>query len=216
MEFFDGATSLGTFPLNGSGQASFTTSTLTVATHSITAKYLGNGNYNESTSSALNQEVQKADTTTARGLLGPTRQCFNGQSVTFTATVTSGRHRRRRADGDGDVQGRGDHHPGTRDAPTPAGQATLHHLHPVGGQPTRSRPSNGGSGNHNGEPSGGAEPGGGSEAATTTARASSVNPSVFGQSVTFTATVTASRPGRDADGHGRRSRTARDRGDRAR
>ena len=41
VEFFDGATSLGTSTLNGSGQASFATSTLTVAMHSITAKYLG-------------------------------------------------------------------------------------------------------------------------------------------------------------------------------
>ena len=85
VEFFDGATSLGTSTLNGSGQASLATSALTVATHSITAKYLGNSNYNESTSSALSQEVQKADTTTS--VASSANPSKFGQSVTFTATV---------------------------------------------------------------------------------------------------------------------------------
>ena len=86
VEFFDGATSLGTSTLNGSGQASFAASTLTVGTHSITAKYLGNSNYNESTSSALNQEVQKADTTTS--VASSANPSKFGQSVTFSATVS--------------------------------------------------------------------------------------------------------------------------------
>ena len=65
VTFKEGATTLGTGTLNGLGVATFTTSTLSVASHSITAEYGGDGNFNTSTSSALTQVVQKADTSTA-------------------------------------------------------------------------------------------------------------------------------------------------------
>lgn len=63
VEFFDGATSLGTAALNASGQATLTTSSLPVGTRSITARYLGasvgagGGGYASSTSPALNQRI---------------------------------------------------------------------------------------------------------------------------------------------------------------
>ena len=63
VQFFDGATSLGTVALNASGQATLTTSTLPVGTRSITAQYLGatvgagGGGYAVSTSPVFNQRI---------------------------------------------------------------------------------------------------------------------------------------------------------------
>jgi len=48
---------LGTATLNGAGQASITTSSLSVGSHSITAAYSGNGSFTASTSAALIQVV---------------------------------------------------------------------------------------------------------------------------------------------------------------
>src|SRR4029077_17880153 len=64
VTFKDGTTILGTGTLNASGQATFSTSSLSVASHSITAEYSGDGNFFGSTSSALTQVVNKANTTT--------------------------------------------------------------------------------------------------------------------------------------------------------
>ncbi|PYT00800.1 MAG: hypothetical protein DMF63_05700 [Acidobacteria bacterium] len=68
VEFFNGASSLGTSPLNGSGQASISTSALTAGNHNITAHYqgatvgAGGGGYAGSTSPVLVQVVQVAPT----------------------------------------------------------------------------------------------------------------------------------------------------------
>ena len=56
VEFYDGATLLGTATL-AAGVATFTISTLSAGSHSITAHYAGNLNYNTSVSSAVNQVV---------------------------------------------------------------------------------------------------------------------------------------------------------------
>jgi hypothetical protein len=53
----DGSTTLGTGSVNGSGVATFTTSTLSVAVHPITATYGGNSNFLGSTSATLSQTV---------------------------------------------------------------------------------------------------------------------------------------------------------------
>src|SRR4029079_1551996 len=45
VTFLDGATSLGTGTLNGSGVATLSTSTLSVATHNLTANYGGSATY---------------------------------------------------------------------------------------------------------------------------------------------------------------------------
>jgi hypothetical protein len=60
VTFNDGATTLGTGTLNPSGEATFTTSSLSVGSHSITAVYGGDGNFLTSTSSALTQAVNKS------------------------------------------------------------------------------------------------------------------------------------------------------------
>ena len=57
VTFTDGATVLATVPLSG-GTAAFTTSSLTVGTHTITASYGGSPGFAASTSPALTQTVQ--------------------------------------------------------------------------------------------------------------------------------------------------------------
>jgi hypothetical protein len=85
VKFMKGKTILGTGTLS-SGSASFTTSTLPVATNAITAVYAGDSNFAPSTSTAVKQVVNKATTTTA--LASSANPSTAGQSVTFTATIT--------------------------------------------------------------------------------------------------------------------------------
>lgn len=90
VTFMDGATALGSpVTLNGSGVATLAISTLSAGTHSITAVYSGDANFEGSTSSPLSQVVltQTATTTT----LTVSASSVNvGTSVTFTAKVTAG------------------------------------------------------------------------------------------------------------------------------
>ena len=79
----DGTTTLGDGTLSG-GAATFSISSLAVASHSITAVYSGDTNFTASTSSALTQKVNQSSTTTC-GLVGQSLDL--GQSVTFTATI---------------------------------------------------------------------------------------------------------------------------------
>ena len=86
VTFFDGATSLGTVTAT-SGVAALDVSTLSVATHSLTAAYNGATDYATSTSVAMPQQVQKAST---NGTLSPSANpIIAGRSVILTATVTS-------------------------------------------------------------------------------------------------------------------------------
>ena len=56
MEFFDGATSLGSSPVSG-GSASISTAALVVGAHSLTAVYSGDASFTGSTSPAQGQTV---------------------------------------------------------------------------------------------------------------------------------------------------------------
>ena len=85
VEFREGATLLGTGTLAG-GVATFATSTLAAGTHTITAAYLGTLPYEASTSAPYDQVVVKTGTATV--VLGAPNPSFVGDSVTFTATVT--------------------------------------------------------------------------------------------------------------------------------
>ncbi len=87
VTFRDGATVLGAVALNGAGQASVATSTLAIASHSITAEYLGAPTFLASTSGALSQVVNKVGTLTA--LVSSVNPSTINQSVTVTATVTA-------------------------------------------------------------------------------------------------------------------------------
>ncbi|RYU93601.1 beta strand repeat-containing protein, partial [Emticicia agri] len=86
VTFKDGSTTLSTVALSG-GIATFSTNTLTVGTHSITATYNGDGTVEPSTSDTLSQVIN---------CLAPTGISVNnttvcpGSSVLLTATCASG------------------------------------------------------------------------------------------------------------------------------
>jgi len=87
VSFFDGIKSIGTAPLNAQGVATFSTSTLAVGTHSITAVYSGDGYYTTSTSAALQQTVVLA--TTSLTISAPTAPVNAGVAFTVNTTLTS-------------------------------------------------------------------------------------------------------------------------------
>ncbi|WP_167344252.1 Ig-like domain-containing protein, partial [Streptomyces novaecaesareae] len=78
---------MGTATLDAGGTATFTTSTLGVGTHVLTAVYSGDTAFNGSTSAVDAQTVTTADTTTALTSL-PDPSVF-GQAKVLTATVTA-------------------------------------------------------------------------------------------------------------------------------
>ena len=88
VAFYDGLTIIGTSALNGSLQASITTTDLSGGTHIITAQYLGSVGGSPSTSAELIQtvtETRTASTTTLTSSANPSNQW---RPVTFTATVS--------------------------------------------------------------------------------------------------------------------------------
>jgi hypothetical protein len=91
VQFFDGATSLGSVALSG-GVAAMMTSTLSVGSHSITAVYSGDSSYATSTSGALTQVVNGVVVSTTTSLSSSPNPSTFGQSVSLVATVkpTSG------------------------------------------------------------------------------------------------------------------------------
>jgi hypothetical protein len=68
------------------GTASFTTSSLAVGSHSITASYASNGNFSASASAALAQAVNKASTSTSISSISP-NPVVAGQPVTVSFNV---------------------------------------------------------------------------------------------------------------------------------
>src|SRR5205814_1316114 len=85
VSFRDNGTEIGTGAVDGSGVATYTTSSLAVGSHPMTAVYLGTGVFNGSTSNTLTQTVNPVNTTTS--LVSSNPSVAVGQSVTFTATV---------------------------------------------------------------------------------------------------------------------------------
>ncbi len=86
VTFYDDDTLLGSELVDGSGQATFSISTLAAGTHStITAQYDGDINFMGSTSDDYSQAVDKADTTTDVGSI-PNVSVY-GQFVTLTASI---------------------------------------------------------------------------------------------------------------------------------
>jgi hypothetical protein len=86
VTFENGSTKLGQGTLSG-GSTTFTWATLPAGTNSMTATYNGDPSHLTSTSPALIQTVEKAATTTT--VASSSNPSNPGQSVTFTATVTS-------------------------------------------------------------------------------------------------------------------------------
>ncbi|HZS45309.1 MAG TPA: Ig-like domain repeat protein, partial [Blastocatellia bacterium] len=191
VDFKDNGTTIGTGTLNGSGVATFATSALSVGNHPITAVFNGDANFPTSTGTLTNgQTVNKAASSTA--VTSSTSPSVFGQSTTFTATVTA------TSPGAGTPTGTVTFKDGT----TTLGTGTLNGSGVATFATSALTPGNhtitavfGGDGNFttstgtltNGQTV--------NTAATSTALTSSVNPTVFGQSTTFTATVTATAPG---------------------
>ena len=90
VSFFDGLTLIGTGALDGSFQASLTTTTLGSGTHAITAQYGGNAGNAPSASAPLTQTVVETRVATATTLTSGTNPSNKWRPVTFTATVSGG------------------------------------------------------------------------------------------------------------------------------
>ncbi len=194
VNFYDGATKIGSGTLAGNpAVATFAIATLTVGTHSITAVYAGDTDNSSGTSPAVSQVVNTAPSAiTLASSLNPSNF---GQNVTFTATVTA-------AAGTGNLSGTvqlQDTYNGVTTTLAPAlavnasGVATF-------------AITTLGVGQHSivATYSGDTTHATSTTAApliqvvnegTTTTLVSSVNPSIFGNTVTFTATVTATGGG---------------------
>lgn len=88
ITFLDGATMLGTAPLNGSGVATFSTSFLYVGTHDLVATYPGDFNFENSTSNTVVEVITGPPTTTVLNSVTPNPAQLT-QAVTMTASVSS-------------------------------------------------------------------------------------------------------------------------------
>jgi hypothetical protein len=89
ITFEDGGSSLGTSPVDGSGVASFTTSTLGAGSHVITAVYGGDASLASSGSAALHETVLPVASTTI-DLRTSTYPSAPGQPVWLTISVGGG------------------------------------------------------------------------------------------------------------------------------
>ena len=176
VQFLDGTTSFGSAAI-ASGSASLATSTLAVGAHSLTAVYSGDANYLTSTSAALAQAVNKAP---SRVVLTSSANPSNfGQPVTFTAALSP-------ASATGTVQFLdGTTLLGT--APIPSGSATLMVSNLAVGAHSITAVYSGDANYLTSTSAVLAQTV--NKAASSVALTSSANPSAFGQSVIFTATV---------------------------
>jgi Bacterial Ig-like domain (group 3) len=199
VNFLEGATTLASsVTLDGSDQATFTTSSLAVGNHTITASYSGDANFVASTGddSASPQVVNQAAASTITTLSSTPNPSVTGQTVTFTATVAA-------ADGTGTPTGTVNFVEGTTTLASSvtldgSDQATFTTSSLAVGSHTITA-SYSGDGNFltsTGDDSASPQVVNQAAASTITAISSTSNPSVTGQTVTFTATVAA------ADGTG--------------
>lgn len=181
VSFKDGASTLATKTLSA-GKATYTTSTLAAGDHPITVSYSGDASFAASTSGTLTQMVRGSSSTALAS--SPDPSTF-GQNVTLTATITPNS-----ATGtvtfknNGVVLG---------SSSVVSGKATLStSVLSVGAHAMAAVYSGSSTLLGSTSPSVTQTV---SRAATKTALTSSVDPTVFGQPVTFKATVTAVAPG---------------------
>ena len=186
VTFYDGTTNLGSGTLSG-GTVSLSTMFSLIGSHSIMAAYSGDPDFTASTSPTLTQTVNQADTTTV--VSSAVNPSVYGEPLTFTATVS----------------------PSSPGSGTPTGTITLYSGSTVGtgtldgGTASVTTSSLLSVGNHtikasysgdaNFDTSTGTVTETVNQDSTTTSVVSSANPSVYGQSVTLTATLTANAPG---------------------
>src|SRR5207253_2217030 len=188
VNFFDGATNLGSAALDASGQATLNIASLAVGSHSLSASYSGDGNFNPSSSANLTQTVSKGSSSTS--LISSVNPSVSGQTISLTATITAV------APAAGTPTATVTFFDGATNLGTAAldasGQATLSIASlAVGGHNLTASYS--GDGNFN--PSSSATlTQTVNQASSSTSLGSSANPSASGQSITLTATVTAVAP----------------------
>jgi hypothetical protein len=92
VQFFNGATSLGTGTVNGSGVATVTLSggtALAAGAHSLTAVYSGDGEFTTITSSSLSYTVTSGSGTVTMTFASSRNPSTYGDSITFTVLVVS-------------------------------------------------------------------------------------------------------------------------------
>ena len=187
VTFKNGAVLLGTVAV-ASGKAHLTTGILTVGAHSITATYNGSGTFLASASPALSHTVNKAASSST--VISSHNPSVFDQSVTLTATVAAV------APGSGTPTGTVTFKNGATVLGTgtlSSGKATFSTSALAVG-PHSITAVYGGSINYNTSTSA-VLTDTVNKAASSTTVISSHNPSLFGQSVTFTATVAAVAPG---------------------
>jgi hypothetical protein len=177
VTFKDGSTTLGTGTVSA-GIATYSSSSLAVGPHSITASYSGDVNYNNSGSTTVTQTVSKANTTAA--LASSANPSTYGSSATFTVTVSPATATGTVTFADGGT---------TLGTGTVSGGIATYSSSSLAAGSHSITASYGGDGNYNGSAST-ALTQTVNKANTTAALASSVNPSTYGSSATFTATVT--------------------------
>ena len=172
--------------LNAGGQATCSTSALAVGLHAnITAGYHGDSNFNGSSSAAYSQTVNRAGTTTT--LSSSANPSVIGQAVTFTATVNGASPTGVVTFKDG-----GTNVTGCVNLASSGGSAVCQVASPVFGTHAITADYSGDASN---QASSGLFPHVVNKASTTTSMIASVNPSLVGNIVTFTVTVSTVAPG---------------------
>ncbi|MFC8551792.1 beta strand repeat-containing protein, partial [Streptomyces sp. NPDC057273] len=171
------------------GTATVVTDALTVGTHTITATYTGTANFGASVGNDTHTVGQAATTTEVTSDPDPSRP---GEQVTASATVVAN------APGGGTPTGTVAFDFGDGSAPIPAvvvgGTAAAAHVYTTtAGSPYTITAAYGGDSSHSG--SAGTDPHVVAAADTTTALTASPDPSLVGEPVTASATVTANAPG---------------------
>ena len=188
VTFSDNAISLGSGSLDASGTATLTTASLAVGPHSITASYSGDANFTSSSSSPLSQTVNKAATTVTS--ISSVNPSVFGTGVTLSAVVAPV------VPGAGSPSGTVSFQDGATllgASPLTNGQASFTaSTLSVGSHSITAVYS--GDGNFLGASSTSLTQSV-NKAASSTSVVSSANPSLFNQSVSFTATVAAVSPG---------------------
>ena len=214
VSFTEGGDTLASaVPVDSTGHASFTLSSLAVGSHTITATFSGTAGWGGSSgnNSASPQIVNPDATTTSVVLFGqslgiwPERDIHRHGDRQCPRSWLTHRARSRSQDGTTTL-GTGTLSGGTATFSTSSLAVGSHSITASYGGDTNDAGSSSGAVSQTVNPD-----------ATTTSVSSSANPSVFGQSVTFTATVTVNAPGAGSPtGHGHVPRTVRRRWARAR